>query len=198
SVEHLARAHPWPPPPTSTFPTPSLPASTPPRPRASAPPPRSPTRASSPASASPRRARARATAAAPCPSPSGAPSSTRTGARSSTSWRRRGAAALRGEAEALPRVRLAPVDVEWAHVLAEGWASPLRGFMREHEYLQSLHFNCIRLPDGAGVVNMSLPIVLAIGDREKEEIGSSPDVALHGPDGAVLAILRRVEIYPHN
>uniref|UniRef100_A0A0D3FRY3 sulfate adenylyltransferase n=1 Tax=Oryza barthii TaxID=65489 RepID=A0A0D3FRY3_9ORYZ len=86
----------------------------------------------------------------------------------------------------------------WAHVLAEGWASPLRGFMREHEYLQSLHFNCIRLPDGAGVVNMSLPIVLAIGDREKEEIGASPDVALQGPDGAVLAILRRVEIYPHN
>lgn len=107
-------------------------------------------------------------------------------------------AALRGEAEALPRVRLAAVDVEWAHVLAEGWASPLRGFMREHEYLQSLHFNCIRLPDGAGVVNMSLPIVLAIGDREKEEIGASPDVALQGPDGAVLAILRRVEIYPHN
>ncbi|EAY92798.1 hypothetical protein OsI_14602 [Oryza sativa Indica Group] len=70
--------------------------------------------------------------------------------------------------------------------------------MREHEYLQSLHFNCIRLPDGAGVVNMSLPIVLAIGDREKEEIGASPDVALQGPDGAVLAILRRVEIYPHN
>uniref|UniRef100_A0A0E0KM67 sulfate adenylyltransferase n=1 Tax=Oryza punctata TaxID=4537 RepID=A0A0E0KM67_ORYPU len=107
-------------------------------------------------------------------------------------------AALRAEAEALPRVRLAPVDVEWAHVLAEGWASPLRGFMREHEYLQSLHFNCIRLPDGAGVVNMSLPIVLAIGDREKEEIGASPDVALQGPDGGILAILRRVEIYPHN
>lgn len=98
--------------------------------------------------------------------------------------------ALRAEAEALPRVRLAPVDLQWAHVLAEGWASPLRGFMREAEYLQSLHFNCIRLPDG-GLVNMSLPIVLAIGDAEKEQIGEKPDVALEGPDGGVVAILRR-------
>ncbi|KAF8749628.1 hypothetical protein HU200_012646 [Digitaria exilis] len=105
--------------------------------------------------------------------------------------------ALRAEAEALPRVRLAPVDLQWAHVLAEGWASPLRGFMREAEYLQSLHFNCIRLPDG-GLVNMSLPIVLAIGDAEKEQIGDKPDVALEGPDGGVVAILRRVEIYAHN
>ncbi|CAL5033941.1 unnamed protein product [Urochloa decumbens] len=105
--------------------------------------------------------------------------------------------ALRAEAEALPRVRLAPVDLQWAHVLAEGWASPLRGFMREAEYLQSLHFNCIRLPDG-GLVNMSLPIVLAIRDAEKEQIGDKPDVALQGPDGGVVAILRRVEIYPHN
>uniref|UniRef100_J3LV81 sulfate adenylyltransferase n=2 Tax=Oryza brachyantha TaxID=4533 RepID=J3LV81_ORYBR len=70
--------------------------------------------------------------------------------------------------------------------------------MREHEYLQTLHFNCIRLPDGAGIVNMSLPIVLAVGDREKEQIGDRPDVALQGPDGGILAILRRVEIYPHN
>ncbi|RCV32549.1 hypothetical protein SEVIR_7G044100v4 [Setaria viridis] len=105
--------------------------------------------------------------------------------------------ALRAEAETLPRVRLAPVDLQWAHVLAEGWASPLRGFMREAEYLQSLHFNCIRLPDG-GLVNMSLPIVLAIGDADKEQIGDKPDVALEGPDGGVVAILRRVEIYPHN
>ncbi|KAG2564920.1 hypothetical protein PVAP13_7NG109879 [Panicum virgatum] len=105
--------------------------------------------------------------------------------------------ALRAEANALPRVRLAPVDLQWAHVLAEGWASPLRGFMREAEYLQSLHFNCIRLPDG-GLVNMSLPIVLAIGDADKERIGDKPDVALEGPDCGVVAILRRIEIYPHN
>ncbi|TVT97490.1 hypothetical protein EJB05_57255, partial [Eragrostis curvula] len=107
-------------------------------------------------------------------------------------------AALRAEAEQLPRVRMSLVDLQWAHVLAEGWASPLRGFMREDEYLQSLHFNCIRLPDGGGLVNMSLPIVLAIGDADKEQIGNKPDVALEGPDGGIVAILRRVEVYPHN
>ncbi|TVU06938.1 hypothetical protein EJB05_46975, partial [Eragrostis curvula] len=107
-------------------------------------------------------------------------------------------AALRAEAEQLPRVRMSLVDLQWAHVLAEGWASPLRGFMREDEYLQSLHFNCIRLPDGGGLVNMSLPIVLAIGDADKEQIGDKPDVALEGPDGGVVAILRSVEVYPHN
>ncbi|KAI4968712.1 hypothetical protein ZWY2020_046042 [Hordeum vulgare] len=106
-------------------------------------------------------------------------------------------AALRAEAEALPRVRLAPVDVEWAHVLAEGWASPLHGFMREHEYLQCLHFNSLRLPSG-GFANMSLPIVLAVDDADKDRIGAAPDVALAGPDGELLAVLRSVEIYPHN
>ncbi|XP_051212993.1 ATP sulfurylase 2 [Lolium perenne] len=106
-------------------------------------------------------------------------------------------AALRAEAEALPRLRLAPVDVEWAHVLAEGWASPLRGFMREHQYLQCIHFNSLRLPSGA-VVNMSLPIVLAVDDADKDRIGAAPDVALAGPDGDLIAVLRSVEIYPHN
>lgn len=103
-------------------------------------------------------------------------------------------AALRAEAEQLPRVRMSLIDLQWAHVLAEGWASPLRGFMREEEYLQSLHFNCIRLPGGGGLVNMSLPIVLAIGDADKDQIGDKPDVALEGPDGGVVAILRRFSL----
>lgn len=32
------------------------------------------------------------------------------------------------------------LDREWVQVLAEGWASPLKGFMREREFLQVLHF----------------------------------------------------------
>jgi 3'-phosphoadenosine 5'-phosphosulfate synthase len=38
---------------------------------------------------------------------------------------------------------------------------------------------------------MSLPIVLAIDDETKESIGSSKDVGLVGPEGDLLAILRR-------
>uniref|UniRef100_A0A6N2KPE0 sulfate adenylyltransferase n=1 Tax=Salix viminalis TaxID=40686 RepID=A0A6N2KPE0_SALVM len=101
------------------------------------------------------------------------------------------------EAELLPKVSLAKIDVEWVHVISEGWASPLKGFMRENEYLQSLHFNSLRMENGT-VVNMSLPIVLAIDDETKERIGSSKDVGLVGPEGDLLAILRSIEIYKHN
>ncbi|PON93866.1 sulfate adenylyltransferase, prokaryotic-type [Trema orientale] len=101
------------------------------------------------------------------------------------------------EAQALPKVSLTKIDLEWVHVISEGWASPLRGFMREDEYLQSLHFNSLRTKDGS-VVNMSLPIVLAIDDETKERIGSETNVGLVGPNGDLIAILRGIEIYKHN
>jgi 3'-phosphoadenosine 5'-phosphosulfate synthase len=95
------------------------------------------------------------------------------------------------EAKSLPNVKLTKVDYEWVHVIGEGWASPLKGFMRENEYLQSLHFNSLRLKDGS-FVNMSLPIVLSIDDETKEKIGSSSNVGLIGPDGDCVGILRRL------
>ncbi|KAK6939359.1 ATP-sulfurylase PUA-like domain [Dillenia turbinata] len=101
------------------------------------------------------------------------------------------------EAESMPKVNLTRIDLGWVHVISEGWASPLKGFMREDEYLQSLHFNSIRMKDGS-VVNMSLPIVLAVDDEAKERIGNFKDVGLVGPDGDVIAILRSIEIYKHN
>ncbi|XP_062109474.1 ATP sulfurylase 2-like [Humulus lupulus] len=101
------------------------------------------------------------------------------------------------EAQALPKVSLNKIDLEWVHVISEGWASPLKGFMREDEYLQSLHFNSLRTKDGS-VVNMSLPIVLAIDDETKERIGSSTNVGLVGPNRDLIAILRSIEIYKHN
>ncbi|KAF3446761.1 hypothetical protein FNV43_RR11941 [Rhamnella rubrinervis] len=101
------------------------------------------------------------------------------------------------EAETLPKVGLTEIDLEWVHVISEGWASPLKGFMREDEYLQSLHFNSLRTKDGS-VVNMSLPIVLAIDDETKERIGSSTNVGLVGPNGDLVGILRSIEIYKHH
>ncbi|KAI3518028.1 hypothetical protein L1887_06372 [Cichorium endivia] len=105
------------------------------------------------------------------------------------------------EAEGMAKVQLTKIDLEWVHVISEGWASPLKGFMREDEYLQSLHFNSLRIKndDGHGsIVNMSLPIVLAIDDETKEKIGNANDVALVGPDQKIVAILRSIEIYKHN
>eukprot|EP01044_Picomonas_judraskeda_P044804 COSAG03_NODE_24233_length_274_cov_0.502857_1_plen_60_part_10 len=33
--------------------------------------------------------------------------------------------------------------VHWLQVLGEGWAAPLRGFMREGVLLEPLHFNSV-------------------------------------------------------
>ncbi|KAL8520076.1 hypothetical protein ACS0TY_010853 [Phlomoides rotata] len=103
------------------------------------------------------------------------------------------------EAEALPQVRLTRIDLEWVQVICEGWASPLKGFMKEGEYLQSLHFNCLRMEDGR-FVNMSLPIVLAIDEEVKDRIigASTTSVALLGPHDDLVAILSSIEIYKHN
>nr|GEX01222.1 ATP sulfurylase 2-like [Tanacetum cinerariifolium] len=101
------------------------------------------------------------------------------------------------EAEKMVKIGLKKIDLEWVHVISEGWASPLKGFMRENEYLQTLHFNSLRIDNGS-VVNMSLPIVLDIDDETKENIGSANDVALVGPDQTIVAILRSIEIYKHN
>lgn len=35
------------------------------------------------------------------------------------------------------------LDLQWVQVLSEGWATPLKGFMREAEYLQVIHFGTL-------------------------------------------------------
>ncbi|CAL9072171.1 unnamed protein product [Musa textilis] len=105
--------------------------------------------------------------------------------------------ALRREAAGCPQIKLSRIDLEWVHVLSEGWASPLGGFMREAEFLQTLHFNCLRLGDGS-VVNMSVPIVLAIDDAQKRAIGDLRRVALVDAQDKPVAILSNIEIYKHN
>ncbi|KAK7814034.1 atp sulfurylase 1 [Quercus suber] len=77
-----------------------------------------------------------------------------------------------------------------------GWASPLRGFMRESEFLQTLHFNTLRLQNGSAV-NMSVPIVLAIDDSQKHLIAESTKVALFDSNNNPVAILKDIEIYKH-
>jgi 3'-phosphoadenosine 5'-phosphosulfate synthase len=106
----------------------------------------------------------------------------------------------RRKALSMPKIRLTQIDLEWVHVLSEGWASPLKGFMRESEFLQTLHFNSLRVDGGGGggVVNMSVPIVLAIDDLQKGRIGEADEVALVDSRGVTVAVLSNVEIYRHN
>ncbi|KAM9412243.1 bifunctional 3'-phosphoadenosine 5'-phosphosulfate synthase 2-like [Salvelinus alpinus] len=47
------------------------------------------------------------------------------------------------DAKTLPTVSITKLDLQWVQVLAEGWASPLKGFWREREFLQVLHINTL-------------------------------------------------------
>lgn len=94
------------------------------------------------------------------------------------------------EAMGMPQIKLSRIDLEWVHVLSEGWASPLTGFMKESEFLQTLHFNSLRLGDGS-IVNMSLPIVLDIDDSQKNRISGSNSVALIDSSDNPVAILNK-------
>ncbi|XP_052459001.1 bifunctional 3'-phosphoadenosine 5'-phosphosulfate synthase 1-like isoform X1 [Carassius gibelio] len=99
----------------------------------------------------------------------------------------------KADAETLPAVEITKVDMQWVQVLAEGWATPLNGFMRESEYLQCLHFNC--LLDG-GVINLSVPVVLPISSADKERLdGNTAFVLAYG--GRRVAVLRNPEFYEH-
>ncbi|XP_013136805.1 PREDICTED: bifunctional 3'-phosphoadenosine 5'-phosphosulfate synthase isoform X1 [Papilio polytes] len=99
------------------------------------------------------------------------------------------------EAATLPQIQLTDLDLQWVQVLSEGWSYPLKGFMRETEYLQSLHSNCLTLADGS-LVNQSVPVVLPVSAGLKEQLLGAAAVALsHG--GRSVAILRAPEFYPH-
>lgn len=65
--------------------------------------------------------------------------------------------------------------------------------MREREYLQSQHFNCL-LDDG--VVNQSVPIVLAVSTEDKVKCEGKAALALKY-EGKVVAIAREPEFYEH-
>uniref|UniRef100_A0A671WZG1 3'-phosphoadenosine 5'-phosphosulfate synthase 1 n=1 Tax=Sparus aurata TaxID=8175 RepID=A0A671WZG1_SPAAU len=99
----------------------------------------------------------------------------------------------KADAETLPAVQIGKVDMQWVQVLAEGWATPLNGFMREREFLQCLHFDC--LLDG-GVINLSVPVVLPVSTADKERLDGVTAMALVY-EGRRVAILRNPEFYEH-
>jgi len=99
----------------------------------------------------------------------------------------------RKEAEELPSVEINKLDLQWLQVLGEGWASPLTGFMREREFLQCQHFNCL-LDDG--VTNQSVPIVLPISSEDKDKLADCKKFTLRY-QGVAKAIIRDPEFYEH-
>ncbi|KAL0405079.1 UNVERIFIED_CONTAM: ATP sulfurylase 2 [Sesamum latifolium] len=81
--------------------------------------------------------------------------------------------------EALSKVVLTKIDLEWDHEVSEGWASPLKGLLRETENLGILHFNCLWLKD-ENLVDITMLTVLTFDDEVMEKIGGSCSVALVG------------------
>ncbi|CAG4941472.1 unnamed protein product [Parnassius apollo] len=99
------------------------------------------------------------------------------------------------EAATLPEIQLTDLDLQWVQVLSEGWAYPLKGFMRETEYLQALHSNCMTMADGR-LVNQSVPVVLAVSSADKERLAGAGALALRHA-GRTVAVRRAPEFYPH-
>ncbi|KAK7134531.1 hypothetical protein R3I93_017832 [Phoxinus phoxinus] len=97
------------------------------------------------------------------------------------------------DANILPTVTITELDLQWVQVLAEGWATPLRGFMREREFLQVMHFGT--LLDG-GIINLSVPIVLPVSKDDKERLDGYTAFALEFK-GQKVAIMRNPEFYEH-
>lgn len=98
------------------------------------------------------------------------------------------------EAKTLPTLNLSVVELQWLQVLSEGWAFPLRGFMRENEYLQTLHFNCLLNEDDSVRENQSVPIVLSCTEADKVRLAGSDAIALVYNNEPV-ATLRNPEFY---
>jgi len=101
--------------------------------------------------------------------------------------------AATAEAESLPSVEINKLDLEWVQVLGEGWATPLTGFMREREFLQCQHFNCLL---DNGLTNQSIPVVLPISTADKEKLSSCEKFALRY-QGKVKAVITNPEFYEH-
>ncbi|XP_054168290.1 bifunctional 3'-phosphoadenosine 5'-phosphosulfate synthase 2-like isoform X2 [Oppia nitens] len=93
----------------------------------------------------------------------------------------------------LVQINITEVDLQWIQVLSEGWAPPLKGFMREREYLQCINFGLLV---DKGIKNQTIPIVLAISDEDKERLNGKTNVALKYGD-QLVAILEDIEIYEH-
>lgn len=121
------------------------------------------------------------------------------------------------EAATLPMVPLTDLDVNWLQVIGEGWAAPLKGFMREGTLVQTLHFNSVLVDaqnftglGGVGLAaptnwmqssfpreraSMPVPIVLPITDFTRRQIKGAAAVTLTNSAGQPLAILRQPEAY---
>ncbi|XP_051174557.1 bifunctional 3'-phosphoadenosine 5'-phosphosulfate synthase 2-like [Leptopilina boulardi] len=101
---------------------------------------------------------------------------------------------LKSEAELFPSLEISEIDVQWLQILAEGWAAPLKGFMREDQYLEVQHLKT--LTENGVEVSQSIPIVLAASDEDKNRLEGQSAICLRYK-GKCLAIMDNPEFYFH-
>ena len=99
-------------------------------------------------------------------------------------------AELEREAAMLPAIQVDSRTRSDIELLTNGGLSPLRGFMREHEY-RSVVDN-LQLPSG---LPWSLPVTLSVDASRSGEFLAGNRVALLDRDGSALAVLTVDEIY---
>jgi 3'-phosphoadenosine 5'-phosphosulfate synthase len=97
--------------------------------------------------------------------------------------------AKKAEAAKYPKLNIDEMHMQWLQVLAEGWASPLKGFQREKEFLQTLHFN-----QTSSTNSQSVPIVLPCNDEEKKLISGQDKITLVY-EGKDVAIMDKPEVF---
>jgi len=95
------------------------------------------------------------------------------------------------EACHLPALGISVVDLQWVQVLAEGWARPLKGFMNEDQFLQTMHFTTL-----GDDMSQSVAIVLPLSTEDKERLSDVSALTLTF-EGRPVAILRQPVFYPH-
>lgn len=86
------------------------------------------------------------------------------------------------------------IELQWLQVLSEGWAHPLKGFMNEDQYLQTLHFNCIK--QNNQVYNQSVPIVLSCSETDRQNLTEKKELALNFNE-KLVGFMTNITIFPH-
>ncbi|XP_021950894.1 bifunctional 3'-phosphoadenosine 5'-phosphosulfate synthase 2 isoform X2 [Folsomia candida] len=92
-----------------------------------------------------------------------------------------------------PKLDITELDLQWVQILSEGWACPLKGFMNEDQFLQTIHFNSFVKDE---VATMPVAIVLPVETEDKIRLEGVTEVCL-AYKGHVVGVLKGIEFYPH-
>lgn len=93
----------------------------------------------------------------------------------------------------LPRIRLDAREAADLEMIGDGALSPLTGFMASRDYRSVLVD--MRLADG---LLWALPVTLAVSRSLADDLTEGDDVALEGPDGRVMALMRVAERFSYD